>query len=690
MIEFKKNDTSSEKQLSKSMTEHELRDFFMTLAKEVKLLEYFSEVEDLKKKGLYRKKIEETRRSFFEGLSASSHQKMRKALGLILCHKEIQRGLMTVQLYLFCEYFKSILNSPLGTWDLNWLNVTQDDLRSLPNYIVPEEVMSPIFDLRIHVEQYVQESDTIQKQMLLKTVKAQLLDYKKGEHAPFCQEPFVFSDKSGTHLAYSGLLASNLIQEVYRMNDDNLSELFYQHLPHPREEHFKDQSLPDFLKRKKEKEEQGLNEALDTISLEQFNTIEKSLRQFQRKFRRDQRLQQEKHRIPEYSKAITMIRTHKQWQTLPKERAENFDEYLEKRMAQKKVEKLEPTTNMYFPKKCTSQLAHRIIDLASQIKFIQTIYHKTHETALKSICDEGLFGQQTLTSTLRVFKRAALEKIDRGFGDVNVVCLTAGHGAIDPLAEGKVSITFDFNKIQQAAINAPSCSFFKQLDFGFKQKKQRPIHLDQDFTLVFDHTSEKGECLEIKMCVDQDKYALLAHHELISYDVEHLEQVLILNFFRFLEQLKFKADDKSADAYIQKFYQTLNAMGDARLKEVLTQIGLNASDTMEFNFYGAHQIDFNTVISISKSDTGPDKKSYVLKMKPLIEQLQQGQLTLLSESQKAFPELYRSFRFIDFLSFHTDNKEVLETLNSLRSQCLVPGWYPKNERLNDRKTLKNT
>lgn len=592
--------------------------------------------------------------AYFDGISERVHQQLRCALSQLIKKKENQSKVFSRDFEFFCHYFRYLYQQPMGHWDLNLLNFSQSEFEGTHDpYLIPDEITYPYFALKLACERYVQTSsrDKEKRKEFLYALEEEIIVFKRVERSGFNNHYFNFSEKCGTGSPYSGLLQSKLCQNVYNTHDEALSQMFYTHLPHPKPEHFRGQKWPKFLENKAKERDQQLRTAYGNLPLRKFLRLEQLVVALQRRFRAQQRQKEECHRIREYNRWVVPAQPPK----------------------------IDPKTPIYIPKRCSSQLAARIVRLAQQISFIDIIYHKTHQQALKSILDEGVFGRKTLLSTFRSFSQAALSGIDIANGDINVVCFTAGHGSVDPLAQGKVSITLDFKTIQKQLGEKPHNMFFKQLDFGYGLKKARKITLSNDLTLVFDHTSTDSSPGEICMRVGSDKESTIDYCQLISYDIQHMEQVLILNFFRFLDQLKFPKKDQLAKEFIQRVYTTLDAMDDAKLSHVLKQIGLNASDTMEFNFFGAHQIDFDTVISISKHDGDPEKQPYVLKLNLLIEQLQKGQLTLLKDSQKVFPELYRSFRFVDFLSFHTQNQPVLNELNGLRKQCGVPKWYPKNE-----------
>lgn len=352
--------------------------------------------------------------------------------------------------------------------------------------------------------------------------------------------------------------------------------------------------------------------------------------------------------------------------------------------------------SIYVPQRCDRGLSQKIVDFSFKIKFFNYIKHETKLKALKNIFTDGLYGRSTLEAMLQVFSPAALAESDVENGDGNAICLGADYGLIDPKADGEVEFILDFNKINFGKNKSESCAFFKQKDFGFGRKFGQDILLGNKSILI-DHTSKTLKSVpgcETMLLVFNDEayFSILSNIKLMSYDIKNIEQILILNFFKFLDNLTIKSGE-DASLVISEIYKEIKGLNDEELMSFLETIGRALSCTMEFNFFGAHKIDFNTLVSI-KTLRGPSLESdengrlrfksadnFELKMSDFLEQLVVGELEILNVARKEFAGLFESYRFLDYLMSKTANPIALNELARLYAICKTPAWYPKKEML---------
>lgn len=540
------------------------------------------------------------------------------------------------------EYLLFLCNQPLGSWSKALASdaveycagkTHQRYLRAFKHNGRHRERVVEDFSLqlRIQCEQFLGEASEEEKGAILKEIESTLAKVKK-----------IAFPATGTYMPPTLLL--KLVQGVSISENPVLIDVFAKYLSVRQakgREQAAHKAITHFLHRNQPKN---------------FSSIEKNVKTVQRLYRAKKRQKEEQHRIPEvYADLVDEQRP-----------VDNFG-------------------SPYVPQQCSSALSKRIQQAASKIKFFTSIRHETKKSALTSIFDNSLFGRQTLHMFLLSYSPAALGECDILDGDANVICFGAGYGEIDPKSKGDVEITLDFNALVSGTHNA----FFKQQDLGFGLDKMREVALNAEKKLSFSHTLTKArredpamKYMKLEYYDSQGKRsagsAEVPKFELLSYDLKHIESVLILNFFRYLDAL----DDP---AVVSKIYQDIEDMSDGELSAFLHTLGRNASDTMEFNFFGAHQIDFDAVISI-KSKQSNDR----LEMSSLVHDLAAGKVEPLFEAQSCFPSLFKSYRFVDYLSTKTDDPAVLTELARLRSDAAPPpSWYPINEKLQGAAALEN-
>lgn len=550
----------------------------------------------------------------------------------------------------FNKYFVFLDSQPLGSWKEELTNNLLEYHNSkLHNGLLDfrYEHCDSYLLLRIKCEQYAKESLYEKKELLLKEVENIIIKLK--------EESF---PKSGAKQPYENLNRSRLIKIVYLSEDEPLTKLFAKYLPIPSVDYFNGTSLPRYIANKEEQTKEIITHFLDKNKQEDFHSLEKKITKIQRLHRARKRQKEEQHRIPE----------------------RNPQDVVDQQV-------IDTFGAPYIPQKCSPVLAKRIIKVAGNVKFFNYIRHETKKIALTSIFNDGLYGRKTLLMFLQTFSPASLHDGDIKDGDANVVCFGSDYGRIDPKTNGDVELTFQFDKLDFGPNKSNHCAFFKQQDLGFLNDKIRYVDMGKK-ELVFNHT-DLTRCAEVgyrymhlryrdrsAYSCSFDTIACLPNFKLISYDINNIESVLILNFFRYLDNLVTSSYGDASNV-ISAIYHGIEEMSDEELSVFLREIGRNLSDTMEFNFFGAHQIDFDALSTIKDSRSG-----YVLNMLELISELQAGKLEKLLAAKEIFPTVFQSYRFLDYLSSKTEDVNTLLELSTLRAICKTPGWYPMNEKLN--------
>ena len=444
---------------------------------------------------------------------------------------------------------------------------------------------------------------------------------------------------TGTYLME---VSPEIIRQVYLSNDPSLLDLFEKYVPTPPASFFAEQSVPEKIKLRA----QQAQETLKKVSLK---TLEPLILKAQRHLRNKRRQREELRRIEHvYEKQLSSYHIT--------------------------AAALMQDANTPYTPKCGANLAKRIRDAAQKVSAFSSVKHITSKRTIQSVLDEGLYGRRTLLDWYMTFKPAALMSCDIVNGDGNAVCL--GPQDIDPGATGSIIIEFDLPKLLQTKPSA----FYKQKDLEYLVRNKIRQVLLGDTALYFDHTGyvrcQESELAYLKILKSSvgnhlQHIAACLKPTLIAYDLEQMHAILTLNFFRFMDGMWDVTTDKTSQAYIEEFYQKVAELDDHALISFLTDIEKNLTDTAEFNFYGAHQINFSTVTSISDRHSG-----YTLKLAEFLHALNSGELDLLRQAREFLPKVFQSYRFLDYLLTHTQHPDARYYLDDLRKLCKTPNWIP--------------
>lgn len=538
------------------------------------------------------------------------------------------------------EEWRQYLNRlPLGHWCNEIINcILTSDIDNTPYADHSKNLI-----LRAMCEKYLREANVDDKQNILNQIE----NYIKNEHYGLKPE---FNCLDIVSLPY-GDINKDFLKQIYLSNDLSLINIFFNQLPKPRKSFFEKDQTPDFIKDREKLVDNYLSTFINSLNKIKFSRMESLIIQAQRLYRHKKRQEQELQRIPKRHedefKAISPI---------------NYQRMIDE------------ARRPYHPTKCSPELSKRIVDASRNIKFFNKITHETRLEAIKSIFDDGLYGRRTLETMLMSFSPAALYPSDVANGDANVICFGADYGSIDPRTNGNIKLILNFNKINFGRSRFDHCAFFKQMDFGFELQKDRILDLGAK-KLILCHTGEIHDSAKpgIKyMHLANDYIFGVPSYQFISYDLEKIDQTLILNFFKFLDSPD--ASGPNVQKYVEELYQHIEHLNDHELSIFLESVGKKLSDTMEFNFFGAHKIDFDSLLAI-QSRHG----DFELNLRALIDELNQGEIGLLERAQKEFAQIFTSYRFLDYLMSKISNVSALHELVKLRLECQTPDWYPRND-----------
>jgi hypothetical protein len=450
---------------------------------------------------------------------------------------------------------------------------------------------------------------------------------------------------SGTALLPVAIANPGFINIVYSSGDEKLTTLFSKCLPIPRPAVLKG-AAPEMILRQADASKDAIRNVIQKNS-GNLPFVEAAVTKMQRIVRAKKRKKETLNRLFKSSR-YDDVRTPEDGKQLIADANQPYRPQCEK----------------------IAGLDDRIMEAAKRVTLFSTVKHFTDPSALESIFNDGLFGRRTLLEFYIPFKEASLKKCDIENGDANVVCL--GANQIDPLAMHGIELTFDVKKI---AKNNP-CAFYKQKDLGYHLKAIRTIEIG-DLKVHFSHTESYRNVpngyASLVLFYNERRSEPIAFSSvkkdiLIADNLNDMHRILTLNFFRFIDKLMDSSYEK--DTYTRdRIYDALNGLDDEALVDALQQIGVNLTDTMEFNFYGAYKIDFSALLTIKK-----DRPFYFLNLPEFVEELNVGNIGKLNEVMIKLPEIFNSYRFIDFLLSKINNESVMIALQEQRKKCSLPDW----------------
>lgn len=550
-------------------------------------------------------------------------QKTKKHCLDDLIQRQIINKIQTSKYENLFRLFERLKESFFSTCSLEFLS--NDHLK---NYLKTY----PYLELLRLIQIYLSKNDVKNEVLMLKSINK-----------------IVNGEYNGTFIRLSDradLANPNFIRYIYLSKDEKLIQLFQEFFPRLRPEVLYGLTLPDSLVKRELEETKTIIKHLTS----DFK-IEKIATRMQREYRRKKRLAEEFERI-----------NYKYYRLISSEK-----------ITASSI--MDAASKPYFPKKCKKELAQRIYDAAKTIQLFSTIRHVTSINSLKSILNDGLYGRQTLEKFNMKYEPAALSICDVSDGDANVICF--GINKIDiknmKMKSNKVEITLDFKKIDKSN----KCIFYKQQDLGYALDEKRILSIGSN-QLLFCHTEKKANSNYSYLSLwdkDNIRYSsYLPKCYFIAYDIFNIHAILIMNFFRFLDDL-YCITSHNSDAMIADIYSKIASLTDSELLSFLKELGTQMSDTAEFNFFGAHKIDLDTIANIKNFAT-----NFTLDMPLFIKKLQNNDISALNEVKKHLPQLLESYRFLDYLLSKNPHQNIKLELTMQRKNCILPFWLEAHEK----------
>ncbi len=363
-------------------------------------------------------------------------------------------------------------------------------------------------------------------------------------------------------------------------------------------------------------------------------------------------------------KKIMLIQRHVRSQIRKRSEVERISKLYFEGDKDKAIKSIINANTPYRPRKCSPELAARIMNAAQQVELFSTVKHFCSTNNLSMILDNCLYGRKNLIDSYTDFRVASLHSCDIRDGDFNVICF--GPGAIDTscIKERTVGLIFDFGAIVDTTnYNKNPSMFFKQMDFGYNPDRIKYITLG-DIDLSFCHTRQLrcGDSKSINLQFYNTYWGLQYYSEIpkynfISYNVSSMQQILTLNFFRFLDSL-LDVNSLLATSKTNEIYDEISNLNDKELVEFLTDLGRKMSFTSEFNFSGAYKIDLNALKEIEIYEG--DVKINSVRINTLINELNSGCYETINKLAEIAPEIFKSKRFTEHLSAELNDKSMLQ------------------------------
>ncbi len=440
----------------------------------------------------------------------------------------------------------------------------------------------------------------------------------------------------------------DIIKKAYLSESQEIIQLFRKYLPTPPLSLFDPSEQPSLLVQKEEEKKKTL--AWFTSQNEQDPDVEKKVIFVQRHLRAKLR------------KATEIERLSQLYFNGSKEEA---------KLA------IHDANTPYRPK-CHPEIAARLMAAAQEAKPHSSIKHLASINNIAIILDTCLYGRKNLIDFFLDFRPAALGPDDIRNGDFNVICCG---DLIDKhcLKERTIGLVFDLDRLlDESNFNKNPAFFFKQLDFGYKTDRIYKLgFMGPSFsmnTYIPDYSPDHSYEW-IHLSLNSHYEAKVKKHSLISYNLPNMQQILALNFFRFLDNLTdkdcyySKKPEMDAKAMKDHIYSVIDKFTDEGLVNFLTVLGWEASCTAEFNFCGAHKIDLNALTAI---EIYQDRNHlFTVPLNELINELNTGSEKTLRQLHSRAPELFKSHRFKEHLTSKLNDKTQLDRFLQKEAECTI-------------------
>ena len=509
----------------------------------------------------------------------------------------------------------------------------------------------------LQVELSIEDEEAKQRYQLISLSDKFLEDIHSM--AEYCRPRMLSDDKKiqkeEEHARYAIIANNTEFQEIFKMSSADLTYL---------------QKISS--KKKAELYREIIAIIQKFIAKSSFTSLEDSVVRIQRTFRKQKRQRMEIDRVRyNYSSYMQVMKDEKNIVITP--------------------ETLLQESNTPYRPQCEETLATRIQNAASKVTFFSKVRHLAATRYICSIFNDGLYSRYHLEKTATPYRKAALAQCDIWDGDLDVICF--GPNLIDPRAVkmDTIELVFDVNKILEPK-HRPVI-FCKQRDFGYLYSKTLTLPLGaHSISIDYSYTNRQntpnffyGEggwkiMASISFKPDASQYPSwkrisgeIPKPLCMVTDIDQAHQIISLLFFRFLDNLVDEEGNKET-SYTKLIYDEIALLTNDELQHFLQNIFDTLTVSAEFNIVGAYKIDFSALKSITARYDLPINERYSLHLDTLISALEEGNIDFLKEAQNNIPNMFDSYRFVDYLLSKTTQIDSQQALKEIRKKCEAPEW----------------
>lgn len=504
---------------------------------------------------------------------------------------------------------------------------------------------------------------------------------------PDC-EKYKNQDKKSEYFKYFSILPAFLsdgilIKMIYESNDKDLINIFEDesnNLPRPRAVLWGNENVPQIVQEREIEASKYLVQCFRQSELTPVKFEEKAMK-IQRRWR------------GRYRKALNKTL----WANVQRSIKFNFNCLPFSKNVIEQAQDNGSIGQVYssYEPNCNDELKSRLLKLADQVRPFNEIIHVMPSKNIPSIFDDGLYAEKSLRQQLKYSGKISGEiDIDdkmRWRGDYNTIFFDVFDSVRNRY--DSVELVLDFDKLGDNA------GIFIKQDFStLSERKNREISIGE-LKFNFDHTyaTRHGYFLfksdfhiffaNGNLPRDDDHIPVFKSSVLINFlistDFKNMYKFLVMNFFRFIDNLQQTKYAKkwylSPVRFKSRLYRELGKLNDKELMTVLQDIANKISDSVHVNFQTAYLIEQSAIKEIRYEYEG---RKHVLDMSSFIDKLKTDDSFELVTVYRKIPGLFKSYRFIDHLLGQIGEKapKVKNTLLKLRNVINLPKWRQNIEK----------
>ncbi len=312
---------------------------------------------------------------------------------------------------------------------------------------------------------------------------------------------------------------------------------------------------------------------------------------------------------------------------------------------------------LYYPK-CDEKLADRIVRATQRLVSFPELVHHVSLSQLSEALDQGLHNREPFSDGLICFSARTQYGYTKDQPGYKLFAYEQKFEHSTPY--NSISFTFTLEKLKDVSkiyynIRSLWLSYPFHLrignatySLGLNAEERRDI---SPFTDMYFETKVP----QSNQILDDNDFNKLYHN-------------MILNFFKYIDYLQSEGPHPKN---ILRIYEALVNLNDEELLVCLKQIGAEASSHINFYIANDYLLDFDSVKIIYTSQYPHDKRNFI-ELDILILELEVGNVDTIIAIQKAYPNLMKSYRFIEYLLVNISHPATTVLLKDLLSACATP------------------